>query len=452
MGVTELSLWLLVASPELAPERVGAHLAVGDALLGDVWQRDERSLRGSFHFHAAFPEARESGFDLVIGNPPWVAFAGRSAQPLEPATRKYFRARFRAAQGFPTLHGLFVERAAELAPRGRVALLLPSALSDLDGYRAARAALAETHVVVEPLAELGQDAFSGVVQPSFVLLADARTSSERPPPAEAARAWRLLEKQHQSVELLRAPVPKVCERLALLPCLPAEVFRELGFQSNRVVTERLFVRGERPESGRCVPLLEGRNVAEFTQSSPRLYLRADEGALKSAATRLRPLEQYQAVDFVVRQTASFTIAARHGGHAFRNSLLAGFAVGSLDGDLLVGLLNSSLYRALHKSRQRDARQAAFPQVKIGHLRRLPAPPETKRSEWALVREHSVRASQRGSCDAALRTELDRAVASVFSLDADELSEVMRYLSDQAHSPKTTDENVAPRGGVDSAVS
>jgi hypothetical protein len=443
VGVSELALWLFAGTRGRAPHDVGAHLAVGDALLGDVWRADLRSSRSAFHFYAAFPEAKERGFDLVIGNPPWVAYAGRSAQPLDPGTRSYFRARFRAAQGFPTLHGLFVERAAELAPRGRIALLLPSALSDLDGYRGARAALAETHAVVEPLAELGQDAFDGVVQPCFVLVADARTAGSRPDSDEATRPWRLVERQRQGVELTRAAVPSALERLASFECLPAETFREIGFQSNRVVSERLFVRGERPASGTIVPLLEGRNVAEFRQSAPRLYLRADDESLKSAATRLRPIEQYQAVVFVVRQTAAVTIAARHGGEAFRNSLLAGYAVGELDGDLLVGLLNSSLYRALHKSRQRDARQAAFPQVKIGHLRRLPAPPESKRTEWSAIRALSARASELGACDLDLRAELDRAVAGAFGLDAGEVSEVVRYLVDRAPSPHPASNEQSP---------
>src|SRR5690606_16096289 len=103
------------------------------------------------HWHAAFPEVAGTGFDLVIGNPPWVAFAGRSAQPLPAEWRAYFRGRFAAFVGFPTLHGLFVQRAAELAPHGRIALLLPSAVADLEGYRAAREVLGRTHDIDAPL-------------------------------------------------------------------------------------------------------------------------------------------------------------------------------------------------------------------------------------------------------------------------------------------------------------
>src|SRR5690606_1935516 len=100
------------------------------------------------------------------------------------------------------------------------------------------------------------------------------------------------------------------------------------------------------------------------------------------------------VQVVVRQTAAFTIAARHEGAAFRNSLIAAFSTEAADTTLLLGLLNSALFRALHLSRQRDARQAAFPQVKLSHLRSLPCPPDDDHQR-EMVRVVSKEASRRG---------------------------------------------------------
>jgi hypothetical protein len=116
---------------------------------------------------------------------------------------------------------------------------------------------------------------------------------------------------------------------------------------------------------------------------------------------------------VVRQTARYPIAALHGGLPFRNSLLAGFRVDGLPPELVVGLLNSALYRALHLATQRDARQATFPQVKVAHLRALPAPPEdaVQRSQIA---ELSCELSA-GGVDPALADRLDAAVFELFSV-------------------------------------
>src|SRR5262249_3023032 len=120
---------------------------------------------------------------------------------------------------------------------------------------------------------------------------------------------------------------------------------------------------------------EGRNIKEFWEGEPELFLARDEPALLNARCRVRDKNDYFRVRFVIRQTARYPIAALHRGQPFRNSLLAGFAVDGLPPEVVVGLLNSSLYRALHLALQRDARQATFPQVKIGHLRALPRPPD-----------------------------------------------------------------------------
>ena len=85
--------------------------------------------------------------------------------------RDHYRKAFRAFRGYPTLHGMFVELSARIAPRGVVALLIPSPVADLNGYRFVRRALSESHTVQEPLLELGQDAFASVTQPCFALVA-----------------------------------------------------------------------------------------------------------------------------------------------------------------------------------------------------------------------------------------------------------------------------------------
>lgn len=464
LATTEVALWLWVAEPRFDFAELRARLFVGDALSGPAFVEPEgaeavRAPEGAFDWRAAFPEVAERGFDLVIGNPPWVAFAGRSAQALAPEWRAYFRARFRSFAGFPTLHGLFVERAASLCPRGRIALLLPSPLADLDGYRAVREVLTETHRVREPLLELGQDAFEGVVQPSFVLLADgfeAGRDAARPTEHSAGRRaercaehcaepkrrgspspWTLAERGRADLAIVQEEPPPVLQRLASAAPLPAELFRELGFQSNRVVSTELLLRAPAPRAPFLLPLLEGRNVREFREDAPRLYLWDDPEVLQRARCRLRATDEYARVDFVIRQTAAITIAARHGQHAFRNSLLAGFANEEFDTDLLVGLLNSSLYRALHVARQRDARQLAFPQVKIAHLRRLPAPPADSAARER-VRRIAARASEERACSPELRRQLDDAVARLFGLTASEAESLGRFLEARLRrAPSTT---------------
>ncbi|HVJ18253.1 MAG TPA: N-6 DNA methylase [Polyangiaceae bacterium] len=401
IAVAETALWLYVGERDFTPAMAGRNLLVADTL--------------------ALARGALPAFDLVLGNPPWVAYAGRAAQPLTSAQRRRYQVTFAAFKGYPTLHGLFVERAAELAPRGTIALLLPSPLADLDGYRHVRRALTRTHLVREPLLEFGQDAFDGVTQPCFALLADA---AEQSGPGEE-RPFRLAERQRVAGAAAEVAPPAAVLRLLGSEPLPRELFGEMGFQSNRVVSERLFRRGPAGD-GHDYPLLEGKDVAEFRVGQPRLFLKADQAVLRRSGCRLRAAGDYQRVRFVVRQTAKMPIAALHTGLPFRNTLLAGFDHGEFTPELMVGLLNSALFRALHLAARRDARQATFPQVKVAHLRALPRPPDN--SELRARVAELARSATGGGVDAALRAALDESVFDLFELRPEERHEVVAFVS------------------------
>ena len=451
VAVTEVCLWLCVADPARKPSEFGKQLKCGDALIGMGYENDEsaRALEQRlkrlaksghvltrFDWRTAFPEV--DGFDVVMGNPPWVAYAGRSAVPLAPSVREYFAQNYAAWRGFPTLHGLFVERAASLAPRGTVALLLPSPVADLDGYRSVRAALTRTHRVRASMTEFGQDAFEGVTQPCFALLADSAEARGDIAVASTER-WLLSERQRVAGTASTLEIPKVLELLQRATPLERCHFGEMGFQTTRVASETLLLRAEAPDADHAVPLLEGRNVFEFRQTPPKLFLRADPELLRQAKCRLRGQRDYVRVSFVVRQTAPVPVAALHGGLAFRNSLLGGFASDELSAALLVALLNSSLYRALHVAGQRDARQAAFPQVKVGHLRMLPRPPKQPRL-WRALEVLTQTMTAKGVSDER-RHALDELTFELFAVPPDHRVAVLCFLSQRI--PRYAPKHIPP---------
>jgi hypothetical protein len=94
------------------------------------------------------------------------------------------------------------------------------------------------------------------------------------------------------------------------------------------------------------------------------------------------------------------------------------------------LLNSTLYRALHLAARRDARQGVFPQVKVAHLRSLPAPPVSR--VRVRVAELAERASDSG-LTRELRHELDSAVYGLFDISPAEGQEIASFVA--ARSPR-----------------
>jgi len=421
LAISELSLLAFAQIRE--GERLQTQLFSGDAVTGPAPAQTRALERTGLDWRKLSPA---SGFDLIVGNPPWVAYAGRAAQPLKAAKRAFFRACYAAFHGYPTLQAVFVERALSLAPNGVVALLVPSPLADLDGYRGLRDVVFRKHEPCEPLLEFGQDAFREVVQPCFALVVAPRATKDAP---SSGRRFRLSERARAGEDATTLSTPAILHQLAQAEKLPAEMFGELGFQSTRVISERLFARTPSPCAPFDYPLLEGKDVREFRVGSPRLFLHADPALLKAAGCRLRGLEEYRRARFVVRQTARAPIAALSPGLPFRNSLLAGFEVPGYSAELLVGLLNSSLFRAFHLATQRDGRQMTFPQVKVSHLRALPRP----RRRDARIEQELCEGVQRArdNLTPALKQALDEIVFELYDVPEPERVAVIQFLRERS---------------------
>jgi hypothetical protein len=111
------------------------------------------------------------------------------------------------------------------------------------------------------------------------------------------------------------------------------------------------------------------------------------------------------------------MAALSDGAGFRNSLLAGFDDASYPAPFLVAYLNSTPIRWLHYMRHRDARNG-MPQLKIQHLRSLPAPPNP-RLVAELERAGTELSSRNRGVETGEQRALDRRVAEAFELTARE---------------------------------
>ena len=115
-----------------------------------------------FHYPSQFADVfAHGGFDLVIGNPPWVR-----AEELPAPVRQHLRGRYRwwggrkAGLGYghlPDLSVAFLERATELtALGGTLGLLVPTKLATAGYAGVARAVIAE-RMTIHALADLGDD-------------------------------------------------------------------------------------------------------------------------------------------------------------------------------------------------------------------------------------------------------------------------------------------------------
>ncbi|WP_437621757.1 Eco57I restriction-modification methylase domain-containing protein [Sorangium sp. So ce1151] len=418
-----MALWLCPPGSELAaaaptPEAFARYMtaALEPSDPGAALARRIAEERRFLHWELAFPgvfERPEPGFDAVIGNPPWVAYVGRAAQPISPEVFNLYLRRNPAFHGYRSLHGLFVHRAASLLrPGGRLGLVIPTSVSDLDGYRPTRRAHDALCAVDPDLPSFGSDAFEGVFQPCMGLLS-TRLDLD-PPRAAAGAAWPLARSDLDVVSR------RLLERLSALAPLPAALFGERGFQTTAEDAERIR-RADVPVPPYTCPIREGTDVGELIARAPRHHV--DRAGVKG---RFRKDEDWRAVRLLIRQTARYPIAALSDGLPFRNSILAGFCDGTWSEFALLCYLNSSPVRWWHYTRHRDAREG-MPQVKIAHLRAIPAP-SPARSD--LIAALDALGRELGPANAGLpadaRRHLDGVVASMLEMTEEERSCVARW--------------------------
>jgi hypothetical protein len=348
-----------------------------------------------------------AGFHAFVGNPPWVSYAGRAAQPLDEGRRRYFDEFFDSFAGYKNLQGVFIERCAGyLRIDGRLGLVVPSSMSEQEGYGPSRLAHDRLCTCDDNLPDKGEDSFAGVFQPSMVLL-----STRRPVAIAIGRAasWPVERPD------LDADARALVEKMTREP-LPPALFGERGLQSAGEDMDHVAVA---PDATHTVALRVGGDIQAFQRSTPSLF--ADPSWF---AARLRQPADWGQVKVLIRQTARVPIAAISDGAAFRNSILAGFEDAEHPASFLVAYLNSSPIRWVHFMRHRDARQG-MPQMKIGHLRAVPKPPggETVR----LLAELGERLStQNTGIDAEGQKHLDDIVGNAFGLTVAERASIARW--------------------------
>jgi len=108
--ITKLSLWLKTAKRGKALDSLEATIRTGDSLIEDA---SYAYMSHGFTWRDAFPEVfAEGGFDVVLGNPPYVRME------LIKAMKPYLQARYAVVSDRADLYAYFYERGLRLLRQG----------------------------------------------------------------------------------------------------------------------------------------------------------------------------------------------------------------------------------------------------------------------------------------------------------------------------------------------
>ncbi len=331
---------------------------------GDTWYKAK-----PFNWNEEFRKimVEEGGFDVVLGNPPYLSFSGRQKPKGYEKEIAYWKERY-PWDAWPSSHGLFLIRGIEILRRGGLlSYIVPDQVGHLAGYGPLRSELSRRKGIHE-VKYWGEKVFLGVTTPTLTVLI-----------GDPCKTTKVIEKDGKITQVKlskEAPwvfsknyllIKKICSRGISLGNSIGDPGVHTGNCSEILILDKDGARGLK-----AAPILEGKKISRYKCEKPTKFLRLDYLPKEGEYFTIRPLEIYKRVQFVIRQTAGYPIVARkEGAEYFRNSLLALYPWPPHDLRYVVGILNSSLIRFFYSQTVIEAGQKAFPQVKVRSLRTLP---------------------------------------------------------------------------------
>ena len=128
--ITKLSLWLRTADKDKTLATLENNIKCGNSLISDK-NLSEKGFDWKEEFQEVF---KEGGFDIVIGNPPYV-----SAENIKELEKEYYRNNYKVATGRQNLYIIFYERGIELLNKnGYLSFITPYTILKNKYYMEAR--------------------------------------------------------------------------------------------------------------------------------------------------------------------------------------------------------------------------------------------------------------------------------------------------------------------------
>ena len=163
--IARLSLWLRTAKSGRKLSNLSEHIKCGNSLIDDPAVAGDKA----FNWQKAFPKIFEKGgFDVVIGNPPYV-FA---REKITEADKKYYAENYNSALYQINTYLLFIERSNQLLkPNRSLGLIVPNAWLMVSSAKNLREYLLK-NVSLKQIINLLGHSFENVNVETIILIAD----------------------------------------------------------------------------------------------------------------------------------------------------------------------------------------------------------------------------------------------------------------------------------------
>ncbi|MBE3115686.1 Eco57I restriction-modification methylase domain-containing protein, partial [Candidatus Bathyarchaeota archaeon] len=401
-------------------------------------------VRAQFDFEIYFSEVfhEGGGFDMVIGNPPYIQIKG-----IPVNERRFFEEKFKFATGRFNIFYLFIEKAQTLArKKGVVSFIIPDRLLLNTQCANLRKWLLNDNQILE-IISFDEQVFDTAVVDSIILtfencprekdyiIAKVKTSPERiqnsssieipcsyitlSPSAQFDLNYNL-NKSH----LLK----KILSKSVLLETISET--KDGIIQSK--IGDHLFLKESK--NIHCQKMLVGENINKYSISYDGRWVDYRPNAMMvlekkrgGNGLRLRDRRIFERSKILTRQTADEIIAVYdEDNYYFYANTLHGTAI--LDKNYhpyyVLGVLNSKLTTWFYRSNT-DEEGKTFAQIKIELLRRLPIPKIDFSTQSPIIqlveRILTVKRDDPVAETSTIEAEIDRMVYQLYGLTEEEIS-------------------------------
>lgn len=170
--IAKLSLWLRTAQKGRKLNDLSSNIKCGNSLIDDPAVAGHKAFNWQQEFKAIFDKG---GFDVVIGNPPYVFGGNDTISSLE---KEYFKKSFKTGSGKVNLFTLFIEQSHEILKQfGEFSFIIPNTFLRVTSYYESRKFFIDSFDFRE-LADLGADVFQDAVTTAIILVATKNISKE----------------------------------------------------------------------------------------------------------------------------------------------------------------------------------------------------------------------------------------------------------------------------------
>ncbi|NCO27521.1 MAG: N-6 DNA methylase [Epsilonproteobacteria bacterium] len=124
--IAKLSLWLRTAKRGRPLTKLADKIKCGNSLIDD-----KSVVDNAFDWHVEFPEVfAKGGFDVVIGNPPYITFALGKKQEFESKEIEYYKSKFPLSSAYKvSSYLIFIDKSLNLISRtGLLSFIVPNAI------------------------------------------------------------------------------------------------------------------------------------------------------------------------------------------------------------------------------------------------------------------------------------------------------------------------------------